>query len=424
MVHSNSRLARLALAFTLVFAAPDARAQQGWDFFDKPPPLPRWTETGATPEPRPLEAAAPRFGAKGEFVVTGGSNISISSEQYSASPASAFSATFSPGLDYFVAPNLSIGVTADIAYSDNQGYDASGNLFASKTTTLTAGPRIGFNVPFGEYLSWYPRIAFGLVNERTDEQLVTAAANPNGASFVTSSGSATGAWADVFAPILIHPARHFFLGVGPKFSHDFTHLEGTSTITGQPTTISGQFVIGGWWGGTPDVDRRDASVDKGASTPLRRSHRMGLHWRIRFRGLLDPVQRAGFLLERDGRARFRLLRGRRRFDRGKRLHRLRKVERYRRYGNALHEQFDDLRTRRAPRSQHTAGGDAFGLPARLLRLRRWLLQRHRRSELESSVALKRMGLAVRSAARSSGSAPLRRVRSEREPRALERLHIP
>jgi hypothetical protein len=267
MLRSNSLLALLTLPLTIVLVAPNAHAQQGWDFFDKPPPLPRWTETSAAPEPRPPEAAAPRFGAKGEFVVTGASNISISSEQYSASPASDFSATFSPGLDYFVVSNLSIGITADIAYTDDKGYDASGNLFATKTTTFIAGPRVGFNIPFGDYLSWYPRIAFGLVTERTNEQLVTATTNPNGAPFATSSGSATGAWADVFAPILVHPSRHFFFGAGPNFSHDFTHLEGTSTISGQVTGVSGQFVIGGWWGGTPEADRLDAPSTRG---PARR----------------------------------------------------------------------------------------------------------------------------------------------------------
>jgi len=196
--------------------------------------------------------------------VTGTSVVALSSEQFDSTPASYLTATFSPGLDYFVLPNLSIGVTADVAYTKDKGYDASGNFFASSATSISAAPRLGFNLPLGDYVSWYPRAAFGIVTERSSTQIVTPTTNPGGAPFVPSTGSASGAWVNVFAPLLVHPVPHFFVGVGPRFTHDFTHLEGTDAVAGRPTTLDGEFVLGGWWGGTPDAARTAEAPERRA----------------------------------------------------------------------------------------------------------------------------------------------------------------
>jgi hypothetical protein len=256
------------VAFAVTAFAPLAQAQTYDLFSGSDAPLPS-SEPPVTPVASArTEPPAPRFGAQGEFVVTGDSSIGISSEQFSGSPATRFNATFSPGLDYFVVPNLSIGATANVAYQDDTGYDSSGNLYATKTTSVSVAPRLGFNVPFGDYVSWYPRVAFGFLTQQNNTSLVTLTSNPSGAPFQATTSRASGAWMSLFAPILFHPAPHFFIGIGPRLTRDFTHLEGASASFGQPITIDGEFVIGGWWGGSPDNAHSSNAPSSG--TPARR----------------------------------------------------------------------------------------------------------------------------------------------------------
>ena len=236
---------------SLFLVAPTAHAQ-GYDVFNGTDVPPRWAETLDLVRPResgPHEPAAPRFGAQGEFVVTGSTSMGVSSERFSNSSASTFSVGFSPGFDYFVLPNVSIGLTGAVSYADTTLYDSFGNLNGTKTTSVSVAPRLGYNVPFGDYVSWYPRVAFGIASTHTSEQSVTPLQGGSGTA--PYSFSAGGPWVNAFAPILVHPAPHFFVGAGPGFEHTFADMAPVSAYSGQPTEIFGEVVVGGWWGGTP-----------------------------------------------------------------------------------------------------------------------------------------------------------------------------
>ncbi|MGA7121967.1 MAG: hypothetical protein WBY94_17800, partial [Polyangiaceae bacterium] len=100
----------------------------------------------AQTQPDPPSA---RFGSPGQFVVTGGSDVAVSSTSYSASQATNLAATFAPALQYFIVRDVSVGLDVGLSYSDNKGYGADGSSVETKTTSLNVGPRIGVNIPLG-----------------------------------------------------------------------------------------------------------------------------------------------------------------------------------------------------------------------------------------------------------------------------------
>ena len=67
---------------------------------------------GAAPE----SAHGDRFGDQGHFVLTNATAATIESSSYSRSNASTLDVTLTPGFDYFVVGNVSLG--ADIGYEN------------------------------------------------------------------------------------------------------------------------------------------------------------------------------------------------------------------------------------------------------------------------------------------------------------------
>jgi hypothetical protein len=179
----------------------------------------------------------------------------LSYENFDNSQATRFSAGFSPSFDYFVLPNLSLGLAFDVGFSDDKGYDAGNNIVEDKTTSFSFGPRLGYNVRLGKAVSFYPRVGAGFTTWSSQESLVTTSPDAT-APYVPSPGSSsTGAWVSAFAPLLLHPVPHFFLGIGPTFNHSFVHTTGTAS--GDPTTVGVGLAFGGYWGGASE--NHDAS---------------------------------------------------------------------------------------------------------------------------------------------------------------------
>jgi hypothetical protein len=202
-----------------------------------------------------VEARAPssaRFGTQGQLVLGGASNVGVSSTTYDSTEASNLRVVFSPNLDYFVLANLSIGLDIDLSYTDSKGYGADSSLVETKTTSLGAGPRFGWNIPLGESLSWWLTGTLGLESIQTTQSL------PNGGGTISVASSAgapstskVGPYIDAYAPLLLHPVPHFFLGAGPSIFHEFAALQGGPNVGDQRTSYGASFVVGGYWGGEP-----------------------------------------------------------------------------------------------------------------------------------------------------------------------------
>jgi hypothetical protein len=210
---------------------------------DEPPPAPK----------PPAETRASPFGARGQILVLGGSEIGFSESSFSASSAGGESLTFSPDVDYFVAQNVSLGVAVNASYTDGKGYGADGSLVETQTTSLSGGVHLGFNIPFGRAFSWFPQLTFGYESTRQTESIVagqslSVAASPLGYPSTTQSGP----YVDLYAPFLFHAFSQFFFGFGPEFFHNFGSADGGPAVGGQRTQIGAGFVVGAYWGGDHD----------------------------------------------------------------------------------------------------------------------------------------------------------------------------
>ncbi|MGO8995289.1 MAG: hypothetical protein ACLQVI_18385 [Polyangiaceae bacterium] len=265
--HRIFRVSLLPLApfaFVLFASAANAQPTYRWDDI---PPLPD------APAPAPPEPPYAHFGAQGQVVLDSATDVGVSSTQFDASAASLFSAAFSPSISYFVRRNFSIGLNAGVSYADTKGYSADGSLVETKSTSIYAGPRFGLNVPLGQAASWWLTASLGIESNQTTESLVSGSTVSTSSSSGAAATNQVGPWVDLYFPLLLHPAPHFFMGAGPYLFHDFGAVQGATNGSDQRTTVGASFVVGGYWGGTPEPETTPApapSVAPTASAPLQR----------------------------------------------------------------------------------------------------------------------------------------------------------
>ena len=116
---------------------------------------------------------------------------------------------FAPAADYFLIQNLSLGGSIGFDYEKVKGDDS---------VRFSIGPRVGYNFPFTNLLSFWPKLGFAY-----------AYSSHGGSAFAFN----------LFAPVMIHPTTHFFAGFGPFLDAD---LSGNDRVTIYGVKLS----IGGW----------------------------------------------------------------------------------------------------------------------------------------------------------------------------------
>jgi hypothetical protein len=174
----------------------------------------------------------------------------ISYETFSGSKAAFFNANFGIGVDRFIARNVSLGIDVQGSYSDSQGYGAT-SFNDTRSTDFAGGLRFGVNVPIAHQWSCYPRVTLGLESNHSNTRPIDEF---NGAPLPPpSSSSNVGPWIHLYAPILFHPAPHFFAGVGPGITRNFGALRGGPYDGSQTTELTAEFTLGGWWGSSPEA---------------------------------------------------------------------------------------------------------------------------------------------------------------------------
>lgn len=263
----------LPSAVLLLFFLParPALAQgngDGLPFEPYGPPLP-----ASLPSVTAVESVEPPsapFGAPGEVVFSGASGVGGSYTGWSNSQASTTQLTFSPGADVFFARNLSAGLAMSFAYGDGKGYGSDGSLVDTTATTLSGGPRLGYDVALGSAVSWYPRFTLGF-EWVTQQVRVVSGGSASTASSALGYPLTTraGPWLSLDLPLLLHLAPHAFFGFGPQFFQEFGAAQGGPNIGGQRTSVGGAFVVGGWVGG------QDPPVPADASPPIVPAKRFG-----------------------------------------------------------------------------------------------------------------------------------------------------
>ena len=260
----------LALTCAVALWPHDARAQATvsphWSDEDVPTqPLPYYKPPAS---PAPYELPAARFGSPGQVVFTNAWVASLSSDSYSNSQASSFSASADLGFDCFVVRNLSLGADVDAGYSNQTGYGSDGSVVTMIPSSVSGGPRLGFNVP-----SWgrYGRSTRGRWS-RSDGGIAPSsscrgssasiAGSPNGALTSTVTGPSV----SLYAPLLLHLAPHFFIGFGPTVGRFFGSASEGPDVGVAHTDVGAAFEVGAYVGGRPPPPPADA----GPHGPARR----------------------------------------------------------------------------------------------------------------------------------------------------------
>ena len=216
--------------------------------------------------PRYVDPPSAPFGTKGQWVLGGGTDVSAYATSFDASSASRTSFTFSPSLDYFFLKNVSVGLGLDLGYNDNKGYGSDSSLVETKQSYVDVGPRFGLNLPLGELVSWWITGTLGVQFISTNESLVSG-----GSLSIASGGgpstSQDGLYVSAYAPLLLHPTRHLYLGFGPTFYHQFAAVQGGMNNGNQETQVGAGLVVGGYWGGAAPEAPAQADGPGGPQPP-------------------------------------------------------------------------------------------------------------------------------------------------------------
>jgi hypothetical protein len=171
-----------------------------------------------------------------QLAVSNDMQLGVQGQSYSApngqtSPGSTTVVALEPAADFFVIQGLSVG--GQLIYLHLSTSSSVPGASGVSADGFGIVPRVGYNLALGDTFSIWPKVFF--------EYLTTSSGNGGGNSNSVSIGA--------FVPFLVHPAKHFFLGLGPNVE---TELSNTLSVNGHgadavKTTRYGlMFVVGGW----------------------------------------------------------------------------------------------------------------------------------------------------------------------------------
>jgi hypothetical protein len=212
----NGRLtAALALAFVALLGGR-ASAQD--------PPMP---PPPAASGPPAVGGAVGYFGERGQIAISGELKFNVLHQSVSKGGGSYTTYEIEPSLDYFVAPNVSVGGLIDLR---KDSFPSNSSM-----TTITIGARAGYNVVLASAVSLWVRggLSYG-------HYTVSSTGFPDQTGYSIPL--------TIYAPLLWHPVPHLFLGVGPFFETDLIAKTGGQSV-GKTTDVGLSSTIGGYFGG-------------------------------------------------------------------------------------------------------------------------------------------------------------------------------
>jgi hypothetical protein len=175
------------------------------------------------------------FGRLHQWAFSSDASISISRTTLSGTKGAQVTVSFAPAADYFVLENLSLGGAIGLTY--NKSGESNGVRF-------TIGPRVGYNFKVSRLLSIWPRLGLAYAYTSSDQVVQNFA----GQELQTAKGNAISI--NIFAPVMVHPAPHFFAGLGPFVEAD---LNGDRRATSWGVKLT----MGGWLQQREDARKTD-----------------------------------------------------------------------------------------------------------------------------------------------------------------------
>lgn len=162
-----------------------------------------------------------RFGGQGSLAIMGEGGVFFTHTSVKGQDGSTTTFVFQPAIDYFLIDHLSLGAFTGIEYTKTP---------LESTTSYRIGPRLGYDIPFSDRFSIWPKagLSFNATTIKTD------AVGPIPSASVSNNAIAL----NLYAPITFH-SHNYFVGFGPALDTD---LSGDA----KATTISARLTVGGW----------------------------------------------------------------------------------------------------------------------------------------------------------------------------------
>jgi opacity protein-like surface antigen len=165
------------------------------------------------------------FGAKGQWAFSTDAALTFERRTQDGT-AAVTTLSILPAADYFIIENLSVGAVIGVRYQKQGDF---------KSTSFQLGPRVGYNIELSPLLSLWPKLGFAYAHNRTKNDV----GDDGEGSDLTVETTNNAIAMNVFVPVMLHPAPHFFAGFGPFVDTD---LNGDN----RATTWGFRLTLGGW----------------------------------------------------------------------------------------------------------------------------------------------------------------------------------
>ncbi len=232
---------QVALGALLTLVAPRL-ARAGGSLGSAAQPVPFEPDERRTPTEE--EPSGPRFGRRGQIVVSGQLDLNLGFTWTSDDPRRQSHASVTPSMDAFVSEDVSLGAFLSYGVSASRDYADDGTLTDVTSHGGSLGARLGFNEPIGKWVSWWPRLSLGWSTTSTSVRPVDRPSFAGGKPGYDAAES--GMFLILEAPLLLHPAPHWFLGVGPTLYRDLARSREGSPLENNRTTLGFTYVVGGY----------------------------------------------------------------------------------------------------------------------------------------------------------------------------------
>lgn len=142
--------------------------------------------------------------------------------------------------DFVIIPHLTLGGSVAFAFSlggstetetrtNNQTVTVKND--SPSNTVIALGPRVGYIIPFGDLLAFWPRAGFSFYSlRRTTEQ------SPDNGAVERDTIKVSAFSLDVDPQLMIIPTEHFFINVGPLINIPLTGSVSSERVRGATTT--------------------------------------------------------------------------------------------------------------------------------------------------------------------------------------------
>jgi hypothetical protein len=165
-----------------------------------------------------------RFGQKDQIVIGSDFMISMDRVHHGGSDVGFDRIFVAPALDVFVNDGFSVGGQLTYVHASASGWTG---VYGTESASVGIAPRVGYAFSVSELWSIYPRISLGYNR-----------------AVAVSGGESIAATA--FVPVLVHPAEHFFVGMGPFASRAMMSNPYGGPALGS-TTYGLQSALGGYF---------------------------------------------------------------------------------------------------------------------------------------------------------------------------------